>query len=80
LFDAADCYRHLSRVSSLQRNQPRKDEHKLIMDAVLSRNTGEALRLIKQHVTRTADLVRTRLVVLARESERLAALSREKLN
>lgn len=65
LFDAADCYRHLSRVSSMQRKEPRQDEHKLIVEAAVARNTDEAVRLIKQHVSKTAKLVRDRLAALA---------------
>lgn len=70
LFDAADCYRHLSRVSSVQRKELRQDEHKLIMDAVLARDTEKAVELIRRHVVKTADLVR----------DRLAALSKRDLN
>jgi len=65
LFDAADCYRHLSRVSSLRRKLHR-DEHRAIMDAVLARDAGKAVKLISSHFTRTADLVRDRLAALRR--------------
>lgn len=61
LFDAADCYRHLSRVSSLRRNEPRQDEHKLILEAALERHADKAVQLMKTHFCRTADLVRERL-------------------
>lgn len=67
LFDAADCYRHLSRASSFQRRQPRQDEHKLILDAVLARDADKAVQLMKRHFCKTADLVRERLLTLSRE-------------
>jgi DNA-binding GntR family transcriptional regulator len=60
LFDAADCYRHLSRVSSLKRG-PRKDEHKAMVDAILARDADKAAKLLRTHFTRTAELVRERL-------------------
>lgn len=69
LFDAADCYRHLSRVSSVQRKQPRQDEHKLIMEAALARDADRAAELIRHHVLKTADLVRERLNTLAQKSD-----------
>jgi len=70
LFDAADCYRHLSRVSSVQRKQLRQDEHQLIMNAALSRDADKAAELMRRHVVKTADLVK----------ERLAAMDRKDLN
>ncbi|MGE0559545.1 MAG: GntR family transcriptional regulator [Burkholderiales bacterium] len=60
LFDAADCFRHLSRVSSVRR-ELRQDEHREIMDAVLARDTDKAVRLLNLHVTSTAALVQQRL-------------------
>jgi len=60
LFDAADCYRHLSRVSTLKRAQ-RKDEHQQILDAIVARNADAAVALLMRHFTRTAELVRERL-------------------
>jgi GntR family carbon starvation induced transcriptional regulator len=69
LFDAADCYRHLSRVSSLRRSQ-RKDEHREIMEAVVSRNADKAVELLNAHFTRTADLVRDKLAALSRTATR----------
>ena len=65
LFDAADCYRHLSRVSSLRRKLHR-DEHRAIMDAVLARDAEKAVKLLCLHFTRTADLVQDRLAALRR--------------
>ena len=60
LFDAADCYRHLSRVSSLKRLQ-RRDEHQQMVDAVTRRDADAAVGLLMGHFTRTAELVRQRL-------------------
>lgn len=60
LFDAADCFRHLSRVSSVRR-ELRQDEHQEIMDAVLARDTEKAIQLLNLHVTSTAALVQERL-------------------
>jgi GntR family carbon starvation induced transcriptional regulator len=60
LFDAADHYRHLSRVSMLGRRQ-RSDEHREILHLVLARNADAACELLKKHLDRTANLVRDRL-------------------
>jgi GntR family transcriptional regulator, carbon starvation induced regulator len=60
LFDAGDCYRHLSRVSSMTRAQ-RRNEHRRLVDAILARNADTAVALLTRHVTRTAELVRARL-------------------
>lgn len=60
LFDASDCYRHLSRVSSLKRG-PRKDEHQEMVKAVVARDADAAAKLLRTHFTRTAELVRERL-------------------
>lgn len=60
LFDAADCYRHLSRVSSMKRGM-RRDEHQEMVQAVLARDADTAAKLLHKHFTRTADLVHGRL-------------------
>ena len=60
LFDAGDCYRHLSRVSSMRRAE-RRNEHRQILDAVVARDADTAVVLLTRHVTRTAELVRERL-------------------
>lgn len=65
LFDAADCYRHLSRASSLRRRL-RKDEHRDLMEAVLARDAPTAVALLQAHLIRTADLVRSRLAAAQR--------------
>jgi GntR family transcriptional regulator, carbon starvation induced regulator len=57
LFDAADCYRHLSRQTSRRRGLVR-DEHQALRDAVLARDADAAIALMNAHFTRTADLVR----------------------
>jgi DNA-binding GntR family transcriptional regulator len=60
LFDAADCYRHLSRVSSLKRG-PRRDEHQEMVEAIVERDADRAVKLLHKHYMRTAELVRERL-------------------
>jgi len=62
LFDAADRYRHLSRVSSLRRGL-RRDEHQEMVAAVTARDAETAVRLLHTHFTRTAERVRDRLPV-----------------
>jgi DNA-binding GntR family transcriptional regulator len=64
LFDAADRYRHLSRVSMLGRRQ-RSDEHREILDLVLARDADGACALMEKHFDRTANLVRDRLATAA---------------
>jgi len=61
LFDAADYYRHLSRVSRTRR-RIRTDEHEAIMKAALARSADRAVNLLNDHFRRTADMVRSRLV------------------
>jgi len=58
LFDAAERYRHLSRQALRQKTGPRDDEHKLIMEAVVARDVGNAVELLRQHLLATAELVR----------------------
>ncbi|MBN9411119.1 MAG: GntR family transcriptional regulator [Burkholderiales bacterium] len=60
LFDAADRYRHLSRVSKLRRRQ-RGDEHREVLDLVIARDADGACALLEKHFSRTAALVRERL-------------------
>ncbi len=64
LFDAANRYRHLSRVSALYRQQ-RSDEHREILDLVLARDADAACALLQRHFDRTASLVRERLQISA---------------
>lgn len=60
LFDAADCYRHLSRVSSMKRGI-RRDEHQDMVNAIVARDADAAAKLLHKHYTRTAELVRDRI-------------------
>ena len=62
LFDAADCYRHLSRITSARRKL-RKDEHQEIMDAVLARDADKAVKLLLAQFRRTADLAKEKLAM-----------------
>ena len=56
LFDLADRYRYLSkRGDGEHRDVP--TEHRVIMEATLARNTELAIRLLNEHVSRTAELV-----------------------
>lgn len=60
MFDAATCYRHLSRVTSVKRG-PRNDEHKEMLDAIVLRDADRAVDLLNLHFRSTAELVRERL-------------------
>lgn len=60
LFDAADCYRHLSRIS-IERRKLRKNEHQEILEAVLARDVEKALGLLLGQFRRTQTLVTERL-------------------
>ncbi len=56
LFDQAERYR---RLSMRYRKEPRHKaaEHRRIMEAVIARHKAEALSLLREHTTRTADNV-----------------------
>ena len=55
LFDAAERYRYLARVSTVTR--PRhQDEHSQIMQAATARNADLAVKLLAEHFQRTAEL------------------------
>jgi GntR family carbon starvation induced transcriptional regulator len=54
LFDHAERYRHFSRTLLVT---AREDEHAAIVRAALGRNSEEAVRLIKEHVERTYQIV-----------------------
>jgi GntR family carbon starvation induced transcriptional regulator len=60
LFDAADCYRHLGRISSTRKGL-RRDEHQAMVDAIVARDADGAVQLLHKHYRRTAELVRERL-------------------
>lgn len=55
LFDAADRYRHLSRRSALSGTAARPDQHQAIMQAVIDRDTSNAITLLQAHYQRTCD-------------------------
>jgi GntR family carbon starvation induced transcriptional regulator len=55
LFDAADRYRHLSRRSALSGTAARPDQHPAIMQAVLDRDTDQAIALLQAHYQRTSE-------------------------
>jgi len=69
LFDASDCFRHLSRASSVRR-ELRQDEHRAIMEAAIARDTGKAIELMRLHVTNTAALVKERLPELVGDQKK----------
>jgi len=56
LFDLADRYRHLSKRGDGQLRDV-NTEHRLIMEATLARNAALAIRLLDEHLSRTAELV-----------------------
>lgn len=63
LFDAADRYRHVSRIASADRRDD-ADEHTQIMAATLRRDAEAAVALLTQHMQQTEVLV---LAVLERD-------------
>lgn len=65
LFDAADCYRHLSRMTHARRKL-RENEHREIMDAVLARNADKAVKLLLGQFRHTAELAQENLAKPAR--------------
>lgn len=58
LFDAADRYRHVSRIASADRRND-ADEHTQIMQAALRRDADAAVALLVQHMMQTEALVRS---------------------
>jgi GntR family transcriptional regulator, carbon starvation induced regulator len=60
LFDSADRYRFVARASAS--SSPRRDDHKLITDAVIAHRPDEAVALLKQHFEDTADRCRAELM------------------
>jgi DNA-binding GntR family transcriptional regulator len=63
LFDAADRYRHVSRIASADRRDD-ADEHTQIMAATLRRDAETAVALLTRHMQQTETLV---LAVLERD-------------
>jgi DNA-binding GntR family transcriptional regulator len=61
LFDAADRYRHLSRLSNVREVVRPRDEHKALMEAAIERKTEEAVQILLDHLGSTAKLVRDSL-------------------
>ncbi|WP_028591989.1 GntR family transcriptional regulator [Paenibacillus massiliensis] len=55
LWDLSELYRHWSITRDLNRNVD--EEHKTLMNAIISRNSSEALELHKQHIHVTADIL-----------------------
>ncbi|EJW12114.1 putative transcriptional regulator [Rhodovulum sp. PH10] len=54
LFDVADRYRRLRTPSARQQRQ--RDEHRLIMEATIERDTERAVELLRGHLMKTAEL------------------------
>ncbi len=55
LFDVADRYRNLSQSPGLRRER-QGDEHRPIMEATIARDAERAVRLLNEHLRRTAEL------------------------
>jgi DNA-binding GntR family transcriptional regulator len=68
LFDAAERYRHISRIS--RQSQRRRDEHRQIMEASVARDVELAVKLLTAHFAATAERARNKLGTL--ECEQLA--------
>jgi GntR family carbon starvation induced transcriptional regulator len=61
MFFQLERYRFLSKMNREKNPKGKGIEHRAIMDAVLSRDTGKASRLLEQHVRETSDNVLKRL-------------------
>jgi len=61
LFHASERYRHLARVAAQALPLHTNIEHQEIMQATVSRNSNEAVRLLNEHFNKTVCLVRTQL-------------------
>jgi DNA-binding GntR family transcriptional regulator len=66
LFDAAERYRHISRIS---RSERRGDEHKQIMEAAIARDADLAAELLTAHYLATAERARERLMALQADDQ-----------
>jgi GntR family transcriptional regulator, carbon starvation induced regulator len=66
LFDAAERYRHISRIS---RSERRQDEHKQIMEATVARDVELAVKLLTAHFWATAERARERLAALEADNQ-----------
>jgi GntR family carbon starvation induced transcriptional regulator len=56
LFDCADRYRNLA-MQSAPNDRNTVDEHKAIMEAVLDRKSDVAVRLLNEHISKTAQTI-----------------------
>ena len=61
LFDEADRYRHLARISEAP-IPTRRDDHKLLVDAVTTRDADQATTIMKRHLSRTGQRARGQLL------------------
>lgn len=68
LFGLADRYRHLSRMAPLAGTRRRNDEHRMIMEAAITRDADKAAHLLNEHFLTTARLSREALQQLASEA------------
>ena len=61
MFDAADRYRHLSRNMLNARSEPRRDDHKDMVDAVVARDADRSVELMTRHFSGTHERARKQL-------------------
>lgn len=66
LFDQAERYRRLARLSRLPRKK--NAEHKALEEAALSRNSAKSLELLTAHIQKTADRLATVLQKTVKEA------------
>jgi DNA-binding GntR family transcriptional regulator len=55
MFDRADRYRYLAGITA--HNRDIREEHRLIMEATIDRDSARAVALLNEHVTKTADII-----------------------
>jgi DNA-binding GntR family transcriptional regulator len=65
LFDAAERYRHISRIAN-PTDAPRH-EHKEIMEAAVARDADRAADLLNRHFRNTADRAQEKLILVGKE-------------
>lgn len=70
LFDLADRYRHLSRLAPEASARRRNNEHRMIMEATISRDADKAAHLLNEHFQTTARLSRDALRQVSTEKSR----------
>jgi GntR family carbon starvation induced transcriptional regulator len=61
LYDAAERYRHISRLSGKRNESRSRDEHRDILEAVIANDPDRAVGLLLGHFNNTATLVRSSL-------------------